>query len=44
MASLEAVMATGLVLPLAVLMMAMGSRACRMLYHVIGNLVGWPYL
>jgi hypothetical protein len=44
MASLEAVLATGVSLPVAVFLFYLGVRACRGLYHAIGNLVGWPYM
>ncbi len=44
MASMEAVMATGVSMPFAAALFYMGLRACKNLYHVCGSLVGWPYL
>jgi hypothetical protein len=44
MASLEAIMATAVVLPMAALLLLWGIRACRQLFAVIGPSVGWPYL
>lgn len=43
MASLEVVLATGVTFPVVGGMFYLGVRACRNLFHVIGNLVGWPF-
>jgi hypothetical protein len=43
-ASLEAILTIGIVVPIAYALMVLGMRACRQLFHVIGTLVGWPYL
>lgn len=44
LASLEAVLATAMTLPVVVFLLWLGSKACIRLFHVIGTLVGWPYL
>lgn len=44
MASLEAVIATAITLPVVIFLLYMGTRACIRLFHVIGTLVGWPFL
>jgi hypothetical protein len=44
LASLELVLATGIAVPFAAGLMFLGFQACKRLYHVIGTLVGWPYL
>jgi hypothetical protein len=43
-ASLEAVMATAVSLPVAVALFYVGIRASRGLYFLVGHLVGWPYM
>lgn len=44
MASIEVVLATGVTLAIAVVLLRMGQRGCNGLLQVIGTLVGWPYL
>ena len=44
LASLEAVMATAITLPMVAFVFYRGLRACKNLFHVIGTTVGWPYL
>jgi hypothetical protein len=43
-ASLEVVMVTGVSFPAAVILYYLAMRACRGLYHVMGNWVGSPYM
>jgi hypothetical protein len=44
MAALEVVIATGITLPAVAFLFYGGVRACKNLFHVIGSLVGWPFL
>ena len=44
MASLEAVFATAITLPVVIFLLWLGSKACIRLFQVIGTLVGWPFL
>jgi len=44
LASLEAVFATAITLPVVIFLLWLGSKACIRLFHVIGTLVGWPFL
>ena len=44
LASLEAVVATAITLPVVILLFNLGVRACKQLWQVIGAQVGWPYL
>lgn len=44
LAPLEAVIATGLVFPFAVVMFWIGMKICIVFHHVVGTLVGWPYI
>lgn len=44
LASLEAVMATAITLPIVIMLFALGVRACKLLFQVIGTMVGWPCL
>lgn len=44
LASLEAVFATAMTLPVIVFLLWLGTKACIRLFHVIGTLVGWPFL
>ena len=43
LASLEAVMATGITIPLATYMIVTGLRICRAYYQLLSTLVCWPY-
>jgi len=43
-ASLEAVMATAITVPMFVLLLKLGLILLRWLYHVVATLVGWPCL
>lgn len=43
-ASLEAVLAAGVSLPIAVSLFYVAMRASRGLYFLVGHLVGWPYM
>lgn len=43
-APLEAVISAGLVFPFAVVMFWLGVKICAVFHHVVGTLVGWPYL
>lgn len=44
LATMEAVMAMAVTLPMAALLLLWAIRACRQLFAVIGPAVGWPYL
>lgn len=44
LSSLEVVLATGIMLPLAIALFFVGRRACGRLYEIIESLVTWPYL
>jgi hypothetical protein len=44
LASLEAVMATAIVIPIVAFLFYSGLRACKNLTRVIEELVGWPFL
>jgi len=44
LASLEAVFATAMTLPVVVFLLWLGTKACIRLFHIIGTLVGWPFL
>jgi hypothetical protein len=41
---LDVVLATTIGAVIAAFFMYVGMRGCRNLYHVISNLVGWPFL
>jgi hypothetical protein len=41
---MEAVLATGITLPLLALLLHVGFVACRHYFQVVAGLVGWPYL
>jgi hypothetical protein len=41
---MEAVLATGLSMPVVVGLFYLGVRACRGLYFLVSNLVGWPHM
>ncbi len=43
MASMEAVLATAISLPVAVSLLYLAFRMCRFLYQAIAHLIGWPY-
>lgn len=40
----EAVLSTGITLPLAAALFFLGRAACGRLYQIIESLVAWPYL
>ncbi len=40
----EAVISTGITLPLAAALFFLGRAACGRLYQIIESLVAWPYL
>ena len=42
--SLEVVMTTAIMLPLAGILFFLGLEMCQTLYQAIGALVGWPFL
>ena len=44
MASLEVVMATAVMLPLAGFLFFLGVEMCTTLYQAVGALVAWPFL
>jgi hypothetical protein len=43
-AALETVLTIGAFYSMAMLLLILGCRACNLLYHAIGTLVGWPLL
>ena len=43
MASLEVVMATAVMLPVAGALLFLGIKMCALLYQCIGALVSWPF-
>lgn len=43
MSSLEAVMATGITVPVACLGLTACVKLCRYYYHTVATLVCWPY-
>jgi hypothetical protein len=44
MSSLELVMSTAVMLPLAVLIFFAGAEAAQLFYQMVTTLVGWPHL
>lgn len=44
MASLEVVMATAVMLPVAGGLLLLGIKMCATIYQAIGALVAWPFL
>lgn len=44
MASLDAVMTTGVVIVLATFFLLNGIRLCKWFYHTVATLVCWPYI
>lgn len=44
LASLEAVLVTGIVVPGAVALMWLGINASKLFYQLVANLVCWPYM
>jgi len=44
LATLEVVLATGIMLPFAIALFFVGREACGRLYQIIESLVTWPYL
>lgn len=44
MASLEVVMATAVMLPVAGMLLFLGVNLCATLYQAVGALVAWPFL
>lgn len=44
LSSMEAVMATGITVPVATFFLVVGFRACKYFYHTVATLVCWPYI
>ena len=44
LASLEAVLATGITIPILAFLLHVGFVACRRYFQIVAELVGWPYL
>lgn len=42
--SLEVVMTTGIMLPLAGTLLFLGIKMCALVYQAIGAMVSWPFL
>ena len=43
-ATAEAVIALGVSMPLAILMLAFGLKLCKATYHLVASLTCWPYM
>lgn len=44
MAALETVLTIAVFYSMSVMLLIMACRACNLLYHAIGTLVGWPMI
>lgn len=44
LATMEVVLATGIMLPFAIALFFVGRKACGRFYEIVESLVTWPYL